>query len=474
MYCHDKFLKSDSLPEAVKRADFVIAPSMAKQESQVAARQTIDHGQSALTLGNDVISKHNAVFSTTTAIVPLSIKHETTQVIRFGTGLEFVSRQHFNIKDSDSSVILPCIFGSRLQGPILLATGKVPSKVPFSDEHSLRKYYDGLKNVTFIVDGRMTDNARNLAGPYRINALFIVQVTPEVVIDSDALKNKENILSSLNSVNINEVTALAGPQSLVLVQIGARYFFYRGIANRAHLNTASLCFGDDVTAILQSAGAGSILDARIERLISLDEPITVLLPSTGQKVLPNDLKQLFEDLPLENISSLEEDISAAVPQLQAMLSQTDLQQLSIALITTLSTKVSKVTAPLRNAYVNFVTNEYDMEHPELVKKKNQMLGELRKKSKKLQQTLETATTSLSNMISSQTTSKRTHDLQRLQRQTTIANNVEATKNMTFEKLAEHLENHAEEMGVMVLNIETTPYATLLDDLKEGTTTVDAG
>ncbi|KAK9576032.1 hypothetical protein V6Z93_010589 [Aspergillus fumigatus] len=105
----------------------------------------------------------------------------------------------------------------------------------------------------------MTDNARNLASAYRINVLFIVRLTPET-----ELKDTNNVISLMNSANINAVTALAGPQSLILVQISEKYYFYRGIANRAHLNTSGLAFGSDVTSVLESVGTGSILDLRIE------------------------------------------------------------------------------------------------------------------------------------------------------------------------------------------------------------------
>lgn len=74
-----------------------------------------------------------------------------------------------------------------------------------------------------------------------------------------------------------------------------------------------------------------------------------------------------------------------------------------------------------------------------------MLSDYRKSSQRLQRGLESIISQLDNMMSSQTTSKRTHDLQRLQRQATIKNNVEAVKSMTYEKLAVMLESKAEEM-----------------------------
>ncbi|KAH3334322.1 hypothetical protein KXW81_005044 [Aspergillus fumigatus] len=106
-----------------------------------------------------------------------------------------------------------------------------------------------------------------------------------------------------------------------------------------------------------------------------------------------------------------------------------------------------------------------MEDPKSVQKKNQMFGELRKVTKDMQKALEPVISCLANMMSSQTTSKRTHDLKRLIRQTTIQKNVEAVKSMTFETLMGYLEEYAGEMGVMLLNIETTHYHQLLGNLK---------
>ncbi len=63
--------------------------------------------------------------------------------------------------------------------------------------------------------------------------------------------------------------------------------------------------------------------------------------------------------------------------------------------------------------------------------------------------------------------QRTHDLQRLVRQSQIRSNVEAVKSMTFDTLAGYLETYAGDMGVMLLNIETMPYRQLLGNLSKG-------
>lgn len=413
------------------------------------------------------ITKENAVFATDLATLPSFIDLEKTQIIRFGTGIEFeLPGEQLPAQTEPSAVVLPCIFGSQLQGPLLLATGTVPSNVPFFDEASMRNYYKQLKNVVVVVDDRMTDNARNLATIYRMNALFIVQLSSQ-----PKAKNTNDIMSLLDSANINAVTALAGPQSLVLIQISDRYYFYRGIANRAHLNTSTIEFGTDVTSILESAGMESMLDPRIKRIITLGDASPIILPTSGQLVQPRHLQKMFEELSVDQLKELEEDILSAVPQLQMLLNEKDLRELSKSLVFALSLKISNATATLRKTYINYLTQEYNIADPESAKKKNDMLGTLRKLTRGIQIALEPLISSLSNIMSSQTTSKRTHDMKRLVRQTQIQANVDAVKSMNFDTLAGYLETYAGDMGVMLLNIDTSSYSQLLRNLKN--TAIDA-
>ncbi|KAH8649256.1 hypothetical protein BX600DRAFT_111958 [Xylariales sp. PMI_506] len=466
MCCSDK-LVSPSFPEAIKRANFTVSapqPTAKRAEKSYSANEDTN---SSLEQLHKKIAKGNAIITTNPSAVPSLFDVEDTQMIVFGTGLEFkLPDEGILSKTKPSTVVLPCIFGSQLQGPVLLATGTVPSNVPFPDEDALRDYYEQLKNIVVIVNDKMTDNARNLATSYRLNALFIVQLSPEC-----QPKDTDEVLSLLNSANINAVTALAGPQSLILIQISEKYYFYRGIADRAYLNTSGLAFGTDVTSILETVGIGSLIDPRAKRIVNLDDTNTILLPVLDQSVKPQDLLKLFEELPIDKIQGIEEDIAAAVSQLQILLSQKDLQELSKSLVSTLSAKISDAVSPLREEYIKFLTQEHNTTDPESVSKKNRMLGELRKITKEMQKALEPVISGFANMLSTQTTSKRTHDLKRLVRQTQIRGNVEAVKSMTFETLAGYLEDYAGDMGVMLLNIETTPYCRLLNNLK--TAPIDA-
>lgn len=412
-------------------------------------------------------TKKSAVISTRSVVLPPFVNTEKAQEIRFDTSLNFVFDTASNTDVEHSNTVLPAIFGSRMAGPLLLALGRV-SNVPFPTEKALRSYYESLESILVVVDEKMTDNARNLATQYRLNALFIVQLSPE-----KHPRTADQILSVLNSCNINAVTALAGPQSLVLVQIQDSYYFYRGIANLAHLNTSKLAFGSDVTSTINSVGVDSLVEPRAKRVVNLDDGNFIILPSSGKLVEPKNLQALFKDLSLETIKDMEEDVSAAVSQLQLLLGPKEMTELSGTLVPMLSTKINDVVAPMRKEYMKFLTQELKTGDPVLERKRQTMLGEWRKTTKELQKDLEPIISSFANMMSSQNSSKRTHDLKRLARQAKIQSNVDAAKAMNFESMAGLLEEFASEMGVLLVNIGTSSYSELMRKLKDTTSAIDA-
>lgn len=468
--CSGRTLRSPGFQEAISRADF----DMTAQQQNVP--QTSQQVQAVADFGEmvdkellqNIQHKDNAVIINEGVEISSYFSKDNTQIIKFSTGLEFQLDSDPSAQlGHQSSVVLPCAFGTQLEGPVLLATGRLPKNVPFRTSQALLDYYQQRKNVVFIVNDSMMDNARSLATSYRMNAVFIVQIEPK-----EKLKSADDVLSTLNAANVNAVTAHAGPLSLVLVEISNKYYFYRGIANRDHLNTSKLDFGADVTSTVESAGMYNLLEQTAPRIINLAEDSNrVLLPGLRQSVTLEQLQDMFKNMAIAGAGGLEEDIHAAVTQLQVLLNQKDLQDLSKSLIATLTTKISDAVAPLRDEYLRFFTEDFDAKDKESVKKKGIMLGELRSTTKEAQKTMGPLITAFSNMLSTQTTSKRTHDLKRLARQAAIHSNVDAAKSMTFETLAGYLEDHAGDMGVLLLNINTTPYERLLGNIRG--VTIDA-
>ncbi|KAJ6779356.1 hypothetical protein PWT90_04021 [Aphanocladium album] len=452
-------LSSSAWIEAISRADFSIAeplPSVVADYQQAQA-ETLDITTSAAAL----VSHDNALFMTNATTIPPHLGMSESQVVKFGTGLQFTTADNSQVDSNHAvSTVLPCIWGTEFQGPMLLANGACPSNVPFTSTAALLSYYEQLKSVVFVVNDRMTDNARNLAPSYRMNAVFIVQ--PQSATQSGT---GEDVLDYLNSVNINAVTALAGPQALILIQLAKRFYFYRGIANRAHLNTSLLEFGSEITSIVETAGLAALLEPTARRICNLgDGSNAVLLPVSQRYVRPNDLATLLSGASTQQVQAMEDDISAAVPQLQMLLNEKELLVLSHVMVQALVAKESEATKDARTAYLDFLQTNWDTQDQDALKQKAFLRGELKKATQKMQVALEPAISKLSAMISFRTSSKRTHDLKRLQRQSTIKGNVQAAKEMTFEKLADYLEQYASDMGVMVLNIQHGPFARLLANL----------
>lgn len=416
------------------------------------------------THARDALSKTQAIFATCNTWIKNITGLPSSQVIHFGTGLHFASdaSDPFDTDSQSTEVVLPVVFGSTLQGPLILATGTAPSGVPFATEKALHAYYSSLTSAVFLVNDKMTDNARNLAPPYRMNAVFVLQLS----IDK-APEEGDALLDLLNGANINAVTALAGPQSLVLVQINKRFYFYRGLANAAHLSTHELKFGDDVTDVVQAAGLHALLEPKARRIINLDEQKMVLLQSTGKEVAADALISLFHDASVEDLVRLHPDIQAAVPQMQVLMNQVELQKLCGDLAMSLADKAAQATKTQREAYLDFFMEHRLSEDTKIVNEKNVMLGALRARTKEIQGLLKPLVDSLSNIVTLRTTSKRSHDLKKMLRHSKIYGNVDKAKEMNFEAVAELLEEKAGDMGVMLMNIKTQPYEEMLRVLTSG-------
>lgn len=343
-----------------------------------------------------------------------------------------------------------------MEGPMLLAIGEPPKGVPFANMAELHHYYRAAKSVVVFVDEKMTDNARNVATTWRLNGLFILQAEK-----ADTPNDQVDVIPILDKLNINAMTALAGPQSLVLVQLGARYFFYRGLADPQVLDTSNLNFGQDVTRIISDNGLIKMAEQTYlpswPRLVDLAQNNLIHLPMANRMMKLEDIKKTFREASMSDVMAMKTDIAAIVSQLQILLPQDKLQEICQTLIKLVSKKLNDDMEPLRHEYSTFVIKEFDPTDNESIKRKNMLLSRLRKMSQTAQNNVQWLTVALGNVVSNQTTSSRTHDLKRLARQTAIHDNVATAKSMTFERLSETLEEHASQMGAMVVNINTGPY-----------------
>lgn len=466
LYCVGRILRTAAFAQAVSRADVMVELQQPQEIGQVfpsAAHASTPEASISVTrewagdAQHVIIATH---FSTIDAESPAqgsTLPTVTPQIIRFGKGIDWMPENgDSRAGEHGSTSVLPCIFGSMMQGPMLLAIGETPTGVPFSSMTELHEYYRNSKSIFVLVDENMTDNARNVATTWRLNGLFILQTNKAVTPDDGA-----DVIPILDKLNVNAITALAGPQSLIIVQLGTKYFFYRGIANPQLLDVSTFQFGQEVTELVLANGLTKMAEKAQHpswpRLVDLAQDNTIYSPWANRMFGLEEIKSTFKEASVADILTFKDDIAAIVPQLQALLPQEKLHDICQTLIQVISANVNDDIEPLRREYAKFVVQEFDPTDAESVKKKNMLLSNLRKKSKEALANVKWLTASLGNVVSTQTSSSRTHDLKRLARQTAIQGNVAIAKAMTFEKVAAVLEEHASQMGVLLANVSTAPY-----------------
>lgn len=293
--CTGNTFRSEALPTAIRRADFNL--TVANTQPPVLPSETQDTTTTSVVTYNDI---GKDIIIATYGATPSSIfLQETTQIVRFGKGLQWSTGE--TTSHEESLTVLPCIFGGLLEGPMLLATGQLPVGIPFQTGQDLRGYYEEAESIVVIVDDNMTDNARNLASNYRLNGLFILQKIGENPGDT------VDVTPILDKVNINAITALAGPQSLVLVQLGTKFYFYRGLANPTVLDTSSYKFGQDVTEIINEVSKKSLFqDVVWPTIVDLLQENPVYLPKTKQAWRIEQLTETFETSSLEDIGKFKD------------------------------------------------------------------------------------------------------------------------------------------------------------------------
>lgn len=395
--CSGSTLSSSAFKTAIQRATLIIEQPVSTQRT--APRVYLDAVPVSYVSPSVVSGKEYLLIATHSARLPTVLDLESTQVMRFGKGIHWMNENQTSRDNDDGSVsVLPCILGGVLEGPLLLVTGEAPSNVPFQTMAELHNYYKRMaKSTVVVVDENMTDNARNLASTWRLNATFIVQAD-----FPDAAGKDVDITSILNKVNVNAITALAGPQSLVLVQLGTNHYFYRGMADPEYLDTSRLKFGQDVTEMifspyhLKEAHAAQHPSWPVLVNLAADNP--VYLPNCGNSTISlEDLRKTIRNYSLKEIQIYKDDIVTMVPQLQTLLPQDRLQEFCQDLIFHVQGKVTDELGPIRKAYTRFVVHEYDFSNAESRKKKDWLMSDLRKRTKQVQERMQWLTDALGNI-----------------------------------------------------------------------------
>jgi len=240
-------------------------------------------------------------------VVEKGIKVKGSKVnLVYGTGIDIYEN---SIPDTSSAeYILPCAVGE-LQGPLALAIGRNAKQSISWD--TIVKLYNRSGITIFHVSDRMLDIVRNTT-LYVANALFVVHVT-KIDIDNEKIfidsEYREDIM---NKVNVNAVTAMAGPNSIVVIEFGGKVFFYRGVRWVGFLDDIP-SFGEDVSFLLDKVNEFSVSENK-NPWETLQKKDTSLIFFGGKEMKTSELLEEFKGLTLTTLNNNKEDILDVLTQ----------------------------------------------------------------------------------------------------------------------------------------------------------------
>ncbi|TFH07334.1 MAG: hypothetical protein E4H07_09220 [Nitrosomonadales bacterium] len=321
-------------------------------------------------------------------------------------------------EDEQSDVILPIAGGSAVMADNILVHAKKPKVQNYA------ALLQAARHVVIVVGEEMQnsliDKCQN-----KVNAVFVV--VP--VIQSG------DVISIMDSMCINAVTAMAGPCSIVLAHIANDYYFYRGVT---------------WPGFIENAEYGSIVTRNMDTLQNIDTA-SYLWPFVA------DMNEVYienEKIPLDSVKSIRFDL--AVPAFTDLLYQ---------LQVVMSPEKLKV---IQSTILGLIANrEQELRQSTHVK---QMIAEGRFKDIKKYITEQKAlyvgvVSLLQNAISLQKSSSRKHDLNRLMRKEVITANVNKAATKT---IGDMIEEMCTDLGAISCLINNELLHSLLRHLKDGT------
>ncbi|KAI8820251.1 uncharacterized protein EV422DRAFT_532163 [Fimicolochytrium jonesii] len=396
-----------------------------------------------------------------------------SHVLWFKTGItltEYDDRGGSSILADE--VVFPCCLGNILEGRKLLALGQPSMGLPGNVRNdTFDSLFEKGKAPVIIVSDTMTDQCRLLNPTERINGLFIIK--PKTPFDLKILDKEDLRHAFLIDLNINAITSLAGPQSLVVVQLAENFFFYRGIRWPGLLEFLP-SFGDDITDEIVSL-ADADVNLPWPRRVSIGKEGNSLSPYfLGTKVSVSSIPDTFAAMSFDMIQERREDITDILTQLQTVMAGEDITHFAQKLIETMKDKISKAIEPYKGPYIDFMISNFSLgsRSPEDIKamevRKNTLHAAYRDAEKQATAACQWLIDGLGNLVSTRTSSAKKHDLKQLERKNKVATNVADAKTMTMDDLNHILGLHCREIGVVSGQIDGNVLQDMLREVAKNT------
>jgi hypothetical protein len=300
-------------------------------------------------------------------------------------------------------------------------------------------------------DDTMTDQCAKMKVHSRGNGCIFIVKTAKLV---GAGQSPEQVM---NHVVINAATAMAGPLSIVLVCIEGQLYWYRGIRFPGLVDVVPT-YGTDVSDPFT-------VERINEWIMGEPFPFPVCVPADDRsiywdrKLMSYDefieqVKSWLMDLVVDRMA----DIIDVLTQLSVQLDSAELTVFSKFFTDHLEKMVEQALQPDKDAILEVIQTD--------PKQAKHLLGAMKGKKKKLRGTLNDLASAIANLSSQKGLSKKVQSIARMERKAAIASNVDASKNMSSDDIADLLEEVCESMVCM--NLDPGPLRDALRAVSDGT------
>jgi len=357
--------------------------------------------------------------------------------MEFGNNLWFIPQNTKPHVQPKPPVILPIVFGGLVSGDSFPALGGISNFSCSTTE------YEKRLNDAKLVIVRTTDGWLDTVQPtVRGNGLFIYHSPKEIGYDSTV----ENILLNLT----RNVFMMAGSMAILLVKIGQRLYWYRGVQWKGLIDIVPN-FGTDVTELFSAFKLASYVNdptPRQFRMIQHKGDNEVFYEQKYYQI--NQLMNAFESMSFDQILAQIQQIFDILTQVSILLNQQDLTEFKLALEKMLVKKMSDFTDTVpKMSPIDLGVVMTPSEKEEFGRKRKEealMIKQLRDQRKNAINRLIDRLTTLSSEASSSTMKKQS--LKADIKKQTIMNNVESVKNKTDDELIDDVDEYTEKHGAI--------------------------
>jgi hypothetical protein len=373
-----------------------------------------------------------------------------TLVATFGTGLH-IGTDAF--PTTRCATVLPCVAGP-LTGAAAVALGTA-----FASPAGLEpaQYLSALRHAALRVV-HCTDSMLEQVAPttrVQLNGVFVLHARRPLNA-TPTIPGQSPLEAELSDVNVSAVTAMAGPLSVVVIQLRGRRYFYRGVRHAGLLDSVPP-FGADVTDLFSDARLQALQVGTFEPptrgLHSKDDPRVDFL-AVGET--PSQSVAVLDTMRLHELAANRGAVLRLLRQLQVVLSATELEPV----VTRLASRVNDlVAAEVRREEAQFKQAVAARMSPETIADFGRVLREAKRAACAQVQWL---VNELGSCLSVKGTATRRHDLNRLRRKAAIASNVADAKSMTQDQLWELLEACCvEDNSCMIAHVDAEKFVQCL-------------